>query len=52
MKARTMCCKKLVDVGKAAKAKIKGEEYLVCNDQCKKFAEMATPEQLKVMMAD
>lgn len=47
MFARTACCKVLVDTAKAPVAKAKtGEQFLVCNDNCKKFVEMATPAQI------
>jgi YHS domain-containing protein len=50
VKARTICCKAVVDVSKAPKAKIKGQEYVTCNDTCKKFIEGANEKQLKEML--
>ena len=49
MKARTVCCKTLVDTKSAPIAKTKKGDALVCNDDCKSFLEMATDEQLKKM---
>ncbi len=50
MKARTTCCKALIEVGKGARAKLKGVEYLVCNDGCRKMLESATSQQMKMML--
>ncbi|MFA6035496.1 MAG: hypothetical protein WC759_00885 [Candidatus Micrarchaeia archaeon] len=47
MKARTVCCKVLVDTKDASIAKTKKGDALVCNAECKGFVEMATDEQLK-----
>ncbi|MBI2675200.1 MAG: hypothetical protein HYX24_01980 [Candidatus Aenigmarchaeota archaeon] len=52
MKARTVCCRKLVDAEKAPKAKNKWGEFLVCNDTCKGFCEMATKEQMDKLMKE
>jgi len=50
MKARTVCCGTLVETTKAPVAKTKaGEEFLVCNEQCRKVVSMMTPEQLQEM---
>lgn len=50
MKARTVCCGKFVDTNHAVKASTKnGDEFLVCNAQCKKIVEMASPDQIKEM---
>lgn len=50
--ARTVCCGVLVDTDKAPVAKtITGEQFLVCNDNCKKFVETATPEQISELAA-
>ncbi len=47
-KARTVCCRMLVDTDKAQMAVTKtGEQFLVCNDNCRRFIETATPEQIK-----
>jgi len=37
----------MVDTDQAAVAKNKWGEFLVCNDDCKSFLEMATPEQME-----
>jgi hypothetical protein len=48
MKARTVCCGVLADTTKAPIAKTEtGEEYLVCNEQCRKVVSTMTPEQLQ-----
>lgn len=47
MKARTVCCKALVDTKKAPIAKNKWGEFLVCNDACADFLKMATEQQMK-----
>ena len=52
MQARSVCCGVLVDTSKAPVAKTKGgEDFLVCNQQCKKVVETMTPEQLKQITA-
>ena len=40
----------MVDVNKGAKAKIRGEQYLVCNETCKGFAEKANQKQMKELL--
>ena len=47
MKARTVCCKAIVDTKTASVAKNKWGEYLVCGKECKDFLEMATEAQMK-----
>ncbi|HLB28541.1 MAG TPA: hypothetical protein VJM69_00235 [Dehalococcoidia bacterium] len=49
-KARTVCCRTLVDVETAPKAKAQNMELLVCNDTCKGFIEKASPEQLQELL--
>ena len=50
MKARSVCCKKLVDTKeKDSVAKNKWGEFLVCGRDCKEFLEMATEAQMKKM---
>jgi len=45
--ARTVCCGVLVDSETAPVARsITGEQFLVCNENCRKFIETATPEQI------
>ena len=51
MLARTVCCRVVVDPGRAAIAQISGKEYLVCNTGCKGFIEKASPEQLEGLLA-
>ena len=51
MKARTVCCKTIVNTASAPVAKNRWGEYLVCNDTCKKVVEMATEEQMKTLAA-
>lgn len=52
-KARTVCHRVLVDTDKAPVAKtITGEQFLVCNDNCRKFVETATPEQISELAAE
>lgn len=50
MKARTVCCKTLVDTKKAPVAKNKWGEFLVCSDECASFLKMATEPQMKQIM--
>ncbi|MCX9012654.1 MAG: hypothetical protein OIN66_16235 [Candidatus Methanoperedens sp.] len=51
-KARTVCCGMLVDADKALMARTKtGEEFLVCNDDCRRSIEMATPERIREIAA-
>lgn len=46
-KARTVCCGVLVDTDTAPVAiSITGEQFFVCNENCRKFIETATPEQI------
>ena len=52
MKARTVCCHKLVDAKAAPKAKNKWGEFLVCNDKCKGFLGMASEAQMKKLLKD
>ena len=52
MKARTVCCRKLVDAKKAPHAKNKWGEFLVCNNDCKEFLAMATKEQMEKLTKD
>lgn len=52
MKARTVCCHKLVDTQTAPMAKNKWGEYLVCNSSCKSVMEMATQEQMDKLSQD
>ena len=47
MKARTVCCKKLVDTKDTPVAKNKWGQFLVCSDECKSFIEMANEAQMK-----
>ncbi len=51
MKARTVCCKALVDTKKAPVAKNKFGEYLVCNEACADFMKVATKEQMSKLTA-
>lgn len=51
MKARSVCCKTLVDTTSAPTAKNKWGEFLVCNDTCAQFVQMATEEQMKKLMS-
>ncbi len=51
MKARTICCKALVDTKTAPIAKNKWGEFLVCNEACASFIKMATEAQIKKIMA-
>ncbi len=49
-KARTVCCGALVDTSRAPMARTKtGEQFLVCNDGCRRFVETATLEQIREM---
>jgi len=49
-KARTVCCGVLIDTGIAPMARAKtGEQFLVCNDNCRRLIETATPEQIKAI---
>ena len=51
-KARTVCCGVLVDTDMAPMARTStGEQFLVCNDDCRKIIETATPEQIKGISA-
>lgn len=51
-KARTVCCGTLVDADKALMARTKtGEEFLVCNDDCRRSIETATPERIREIAA-
>jgi hypothetical protein len=51
-KVRTVCCKVLVDADKAPVARtLTGEQFLVCNDKCRKFLENATPEQISEIVS-
>lgn len=52
MKARTVCCKKLVDTDEAPTAQNKWGEFLVCNEACKKVCEMATEEQMNAILKE
>jgi len=46
-KARTVCCGVLVDTDTAPVARsITGEQFFVCNENCRKFIETATPEHI------
>jgi len=51
MKARTVCCKTLVDTKKAPVAKNKWGEFLVCNETCADFVKIATEPQMKKVLA-
>lgn len=51
MKARTVCCRALVDTKQGRVAKNKWGEFLVCNDDCKGMLEMATEPQMKKFTA-
>ncbi len=51
MKARTVCCRTLVDTASTPTAKNKWGEFLVCNDTCVQFVQMATEEQMKKLMS-
>ena len=47
-KARTVCCGVLVDADRAPIARtMTGEQFLVCNDECRRFVEAAAPEQIR-----
>lgn len=50
MKARTVCCRALVDTDKAHVAKNKWGEFLVCNEACAHVVQTATEEQMKKML--
>ena len=50
MKARTVCCGKVIDVEKGAVAKKNGEEYLVCDEKCK--AKLEASEDMDKMKMD
>jgi len=50
MKARTVCCKALVDTKSAPVAKNKWGEFLVCNEGCADIVKMATEPQMKKLM--
>jgi len=50
VKARTVCCRTLVDVETAPKAKVQDMELVVCNDTCKGFVEKASPEQIQELL--
>ena len=50
MTARTVCCHALVDTKKTPSAKTKYGEFLVCNDNCKDFVQMATKDQMDKIM--
>ncbi len=52
MKARTVCCQRLVDAKSAPVAKNKWGEFLVCNDTCAEFMKMATEPQMKKILAE
>ncbi|MBD3210750.1 hypothetical protein GF318_05195 [Candidatus Micrarchaeota archaeon] len=46
MKARTVCCGKVIDVDKGTIAHKGGEELLVCNKECKARMESARTEEV------
>lgn len=48
--ARTVCCRTLVDVETASKAKVQNMELVVCNDTCKGFVEKSSPEQIQELL--
>jgi len=50
MKARTVCCKAIVDTKTAPVAKNHSGEFLVCSNECKEFMELATEQQMKKIM--
>jgi hypothetical protein len=50
MKARTICCNRLIEVEKGKIAKTKFGELLVCSENCRKFIENATSRQIKNLM--
>ena len=49
-KARTVCCRVVIDVETAPKAKLQHMELVVCNDTCKGFVEKASPEQIEELL--
>lgn len=49
-KARTVCCRVLIDVETASRAKVQNMELVVCNDTCKGFVEKASPEQIQDLL--
>ena len=49
-KARTVCCKTLIDVETASRAHVQEMELVVCNDTCKGFIEKASPEQIQELL--
>ena len=51
MKARTVCCKSVVDTKSAPIAKNKWGEFLVCNKECKDFLGLSTEAQMKKILA-
>lgn len=51
MKARTVCCNKVVETKTAPVAKNKWGEFLVCNRSCADFVKMATKEQMDKITA-
>ena len=51
--ARTICCSHVVDAETAPRARVLGNEYLVCGDNCKRFIErnISSEEQLRDLLA-
>ncbi len=49
-KARTVCCKVLIDVETAPRASVQDMELVVCNDTCKGFVEKASAEQIQELV--
>ena len=50
MKAKTVCCGKLIEIDEGVVAKRGEEEYLVCDEKCK--AEFETSEDVDRMKMD